>query len=505
MISQNPAFQVLVVNDNAAALAAGNPVSALAIGQIGFFSYQTNLSVDGSNPALCRSFYIAVGVDPLATGSLADVVKSAGNSIQLGGIRAFTSKPYVAPVNKQIKLSVGAVTCNTEYGVRFEVRSEALAHTYGFNFPYKSFTGFTAACADQCVDCAAGDPNSLVYALGTNISLDPDGIFSISYTSPLTGHTLLNTPTQWELGYNGLTPSPAPTGTPTTGTGAMVAGTYYAEITATNADGESLPSPQSAGVVLASTGEIAWTWTAVTGATGYKIYVGTTVGSETSWFTSSTNSYTQTATAGTTGTPPNGTAAIVGNPNNGLTANMVINILPDALTIYSQINLKYADPRQVNVYMSLLTDPNSPNGFGTFGPDTTQSDLAEITYEDGAGYDIQELEYIAGGWNGNPGPYRVSELNSTVRGNIQYYSSVSGTYQVFGITNDNSGIGGGAVNRSSMATYIAVPSANTTALNSINATLHRILGDAPAADNDSTVNGLFPVATAYNSGVLIGS
>lgn len=503
MISQNPVFQVLVVNNNIAALAAGNPVSALAIGQIGFFSYETNLSIDGTVPSANRSFYIAVGVDPNGTGSLADVTKSAGNSIQLGGIRAFTAKPYQAAQNKQIQLKIGAVTCNTEYGVRFEIRSDALSHIYGYNFPYKSFSAFTAPCADQCVDCASGDPNSLVASLSNNINLDTDGVLVATLTSPLTNNTIPNL-AQWELGFNALATPSAPSGTPTTGTGSAAANTYFGKVTAVNADGESLPSAESTGVVLSATGEIAWTWPAVTGAVTYNLYVGIATGAETSVFTGiGTNSYTQIATAGTAKTPPVAGVANTPNPNSGLTAQMVISVLPDKLTNYSQINLKYADPRQLNMYMSLLTDPNTPNGWGSFGPDTVQSDLTALVYEDGSGYDIQQLEYIAGGWNGNPGPYRTSELVGVPTHNIQYYSTISGQYMLYSITNDNSGIGGTAVNRSSMATYIALPTASTTAIASVNAILHRIIDQA--SGNDSTVNTAYPYTQSYNTGVLANS
>lgn len=499
MNSINPAYQVLVVNDNVAALTAGQPVSALAIGQIGFFSYETNLSIDGTVPSQNKSFYIAVGVDPQATGSLADITKSAGNNIQQAGIRAMTVKPYVAAQNKELLLKIGAVTCNTEYGLKFEIKSEALAHLYGFNFPYETFTGFTAPCTDGCVDCAAGDPNSLVEDFYKNINLDPNKIFQAIMTSPLTSN-VINDATQWALGFNSLAvPAGVPTGTPTTGTGAVTAGTLYTRIVGVNGDGVTLPGSESLGVVLSATGEIAWAWIALTGATSYRIYVGTAAGAENTYFTSSTNSYTQTANAGTAGTVPVFNVANTINPNTGLTANLQINVLPDALTIYSQINLKYANPRQVNVFMSLLTDPNSPNGFGTFGPDTTQSDLQEIIYEDGSGYDIQQLEYIAGGWNGNPGPYRTSELVGVPTSNIQYYSSLAGHYNMYALTYENKGVGGGHPYESSLATYIVIPTANTTAINSINATLYRIVEGATG--NDSTVNTAYPV-TEFDSGVL---
>jgi hypothetical protein len=50
-------------------------------------------------------------------------------------------------------------------------------------------------------------------------------------------------------------------------------------------------------IASGSTGSIAWTWTAVAGAASYRIYVTTnaTAGNATRYFTSATNSYSQTA------------------------------------------------------------------------------------------------------------------------------------------------------------------------------------------------------------------
>ena len=85
-----------------------------------------------------------------------------------------------------------------------------------------------------------------------------------------------------------------PTGTPSTASGSVPAGTYFAVITAVFASGiEGPPSPESAGVTLSGTGEITWTWTAVTGAVTYNIYVGNAAGSENQVFSSGTNSYLQ--------------------------------------------------------------------------------------------------------------------------------------------------------------------------------------------------------------------
>lgn len=56
--------------------------------------------------------------------------------------------------------------------------------------------------------------------------------------------------------------------------------------------------------VTPTTGSIGWTWPAVTNATSYQVWVATTSGNETSYFSTLTNSFTQTTTTGTTGTIP---------------------------------------------------------------------------------------------------------------------------------------------------------------------------------------------------------
>ncbi len=120
-----------------------------------------------------------------------------------------------------------------------------------------------------------------------------------------------------------LSTASAPTGTPSTNGGTVAAATYYAKIVSVDGAGNlSAAGAESTAVTTAgTTSSIAWTWTAVTGASSYRIYVGTTSGAESSYFTSSTNSATQTATAGTSGTVPtaNGTGALTAATINGVT------------------------------------------------------------------------------------------------------------------------------------------------------------------------------------------
>lgn len=103
-------------------------------------------------------------------------------------------------------------------------------------------------------------------------------------------------------------------GAPTTPTatavgtgGTFAAGTYYWKITATNAVGESLPSTEATATIVAN-GSATIAWTAVTGATGYRIYRSSTTGAENVSpalvGTSSGSPFTDTGTAPTTGAVP---------------------------------------------------------------------------------------------------------------------------------------------------------------------------------------------------------
>lgn len=95
-----------------------------------------------------------------------------------------------------------------------------------------------------------------------------------------------------------------PAATPSTTGGTLAAGTYYYRITALNAAGETTGSVEVNAVTTGTTSSVVLTWTAVTGATSYKIYKGTTAGGENTYFTSATATFTDTGTAGTAGTIP---------------------------------------------------------------------------------------------------------------------------------------------------------------------------------------------------------
>lgn len=109
-------------------------------------------------------------------------------------------------------------------------------------------------------------------------------------------------------------PVQAASSTATTG-GTLPAGTYRAVITALNSRGETVKSNEISQVTTGSTSRITWNWGAVTGATGYQIYVtnGAT-GSETFLVTLgavTTYNWTGTPAYSATNPPPPSTSTAV--------------------------------------------------------------------------------------------------------------------------------------------------------------------------------------------------
>jgi hypothetical protein len=94
--------------------------------------------------------------------------------------------------------------------------------------------------------------------------------------------------------------SSAPTGSASNSGGTLQSGSYYAKIVAVDQYGAmTAPSSESSAVsVTGPTGSISWSWSAVSNAASYMIFVGNVSGGQISYFTSTTNSFTQVAPVG---------------------------------------------------------------------------------------------------------------------------------------------------------------------------------------------------------------
>lgn len=119
----------------------------------------------------------------------------------------------------------------------------------------------------------------------------------------------------------------APTATPSTTGGALIAGTYYYVVTALDGVGESLPSPEATSVIASGTaGKTTLAWTAVLGAASYRIYRGTRPGYYDYYYTATTNAYVDVGGSGTNATPPTEATAYYhkfGNESNSWILNKI--------------------------------------------------------------------------------------------------------------------------------------------------------------------------------------
>jgi hypothetical protein len=390
MATTNPVSQVLVTTGNAAPLAAGNTVANLAVGQIGVFSYHTGLSLGAASiVGDTRDIFIAVGLDPDATGSLVDIAKSAGQVIQVRNAKSYTLKGPAVALPKIIDITGFSALCDSDYAIKIEFRNQKIYSMNGYNQFSKTFNAHTPCCADNCTTCEDGDCNALALAIVQNINLDEDALV----TATLIDYT-------------------------TTGEGADA-------------------------VVVAEGAEYeAW---------------------------------------------------IADVANAGLCLGIRLTSNPLGLKNFCSVNLGYFNPRGTDMIVSMV------EGFNCNGNQTTYQ---ELVYSEGSGYDVQQLEYMAGGWNGKPGPYRVSTLTNLPREGFQFNAVKTASYVQLVLSYDQQSVGGWLEYLNNLETVIAIPCAGTTTLTGLVAILDAIFtqfapmaGDAAIIDCDNPPTSTLTPAT----------
>lgn len=134
-----------------------------------------------------------------------------------------------------------------------------------------------------------------------------------------------------------------------------------------------------------------------------------------------------------------------------------------AITKFCSINHKYFKPRNTDIEVSLV------KGFDCNGTVTVVQDGR---IEKGSGYDIAQLEYEAGGWNGKPGPYRQSAITGLATTSFESYVNQTARYAQFNLIYDQESVGGWLEYKNNLNTIVAVPSTDTTTINSLIATLN---------------------------------
>ena len=344
MSRNNDVFQVLVTKGNQAVLAAGNEVTDLLPGQAGVFSFESNLSIDGSVPT--RNFYVAVGLDEDGDGVTDNIRKSAGSHIQTRNIAFYSYRPFEAGRPMILEFKDFKTSCGEQYGIAIEFRNQQIYRTQGY-VQFKVNYVVEGVCCDGCsTGCESGDDNLVAKKLVDAINNDPRGFVKAE---------MFNTTTD-----------------------AVV--TDYDAFVAAN------------------------------------LVVNTDA-----------------------------------DPANDVKLGVRITSIPQKINKYMGIDTKYFHMRETFLVPSKLI------GFECNGEFSVKQ-TAKVTQ--GLGYDIQYLEYLAGGWNGNPGPYRTYRVNGLAKP-ITYVAETNTQYGILALTYDQFSIGGWLEYLNNEATVIAIPQADS--------------------------------------------
>ena len=164
----NVVFNVLPTSGNLAVLAKNQTIGDLAVGQIGFFDYETNLSFDSTTSPLPQQYFIARGKGN------GDFRKSAGEAIQKNGTLTYTEKAYNAGQPMIVNISGFSAKCDTEYGFRVNFENSKIFRTLGNGQFSKAFFVKTPCC-DDCADasdCNSYDQPTLVRMLAAEVNKD---------------------------------------------------------------------------------------------------------------------------------------------------------------------------------------------------------------------------------------------------------------------------------------------------------------------------------------------
>ena len=175
MSRNNDVFHLLVTKGNQAVLAKDKKVTELLPGQIGIFNYDTNLSFDATVTAAPKNFYLAVGIDA-GNGTTGDIIKSAGSHVQGKNIAFYSFRPYTPGRPMKVLLKDYVANCETEYGVKLELRNQEIYRTQGYNQFTKTYMMKTSCCDGCEPTCPSGDANEITKQLYININNDTSGL-----------------------------------------------------------------------------------------------------------------------------------------------------------------------------------------------------------------------------------------------------------------------------------------------------------------------------------------
>lgn len=475
MATTNPVFQVLVTSGNQAPIAAGSKPDALANGQIGVFNFHTGLSVDGTVLPDTQDIYLAVGINRTSGGVAVaeDIQRSAGQVLQIRNSKTYDVKAYVDEVQKVVELSGFTARCETDYSLKIEFRNQRSYLQNGYNQFAKTFNFFTGCCATPaCDDCPnnISSPIELAQGLADNINSDPDklviaSLFAWKIGTTVTAGASANGNLTVTVGTTAYT-VPVLSGDSATVVASKIAAAINTQANspyrASNLLGVLSVYPTTSAVTNTDT-------FALTSAGGTSVAVGSTT---TATKTNITDS----------------TAFSAANAGAGVSLR-ITGVLQARSTINGSIFSNYYGTG-LDFLVSFTQPSYSSSDLGLGLCNGKITTITNVQYPEGKGFDLQELEYEAGGWNGKPGPYRTSSVLGLQKGAIEYFSSASGNYTQLVLEYDQFSVGGWLEYLNNLRTIIAIPCADTATLTGLVTILDAIFINrfSPKSDDVSTMD-----------------
>lgn len=197
--------------------------------------------------------------------------------------------------------SVGAVTTFTDSGAASTAGTPSATNTTAASSSIVvSWGAVTGATGYRIYRGTAAGAENVYYSVGTVTSFTDTGAASTAGTPPATGTALVTVPIQ--------------SGPTTIAGGALAAATYYYVVSATNAVGETLKSNELS-IVTAANSRNRLSWAAILGATGYRIYRGTTAGGENVYYATTATTFDDIGGTTTAGSPSASNTSIVAAPS----------------------------------------------------------------------------------------------------------------------------------------------------------------------------------------------
>jgi hypothetical protein len=437
MSINNDVFKILVTKGDQNLLPIDQKVDALAVGQLGVFNADTNLSIDTTSP-VTRDVYFALGIDKDGDGVMDTVLQSAGQNIQVKNVRHYAYRPHTASQPMIFELAGFTSDCDTDYSLKLELRNLAVLQRQGYNQFSKIYTVKTDCC-EKCTTCPSGNCQELGIAINNSINQDEDGLVSselfISQGSILITHAA-------------------------TADGDLVVtvGTIQKTVAVLNGD-----TPEDIAGKIVAAFDTEKTLNVYSNAD-------TVYFADVTIVSGSTTVITMPDANGVTSTIVDIASMVVTesdlvNNFKGVCPGIRVTTNPIAIDAYCYVNLKFKKFAQTAVYPSL------GEGFKCNG---TLTITQQLVFEEGNSRTIAQKEYQAGGWDDNGEIYRTSSFvgvptlqnNSLVENGVKY-DTFAVTYDLF----SNSGWQEGFDN---LATEIVVPTTDATTRTDLVALLDHI-------------------------------